>query len=123
MENIECSLQKGDIVRLKRGFDRSFDGIAVRRAALPLKEGAKYEVVEFQHRNPGVVVLREVRTFRIAGARHVIELGSEPFPYTADIFQRLCKLEPGRPVVRIAARLQFLGINWGRKYRRRGVRF
>ena len=45
MGSIACSLQKGDIVRLKRGFDRSFEALAVRRAGLLLKEGAIYEIV------------------------------------------------------------------------------
>jgi hypothetical protein len=108
MKNTGGSPQKGDLVRLKRGFDHSFEALAVRRAGLPLKEGALYEVIELQCRNPGVVLLREVSAFRIAGVQHVIDLGSAPFPYTADRFQGLRKSESGRRVVRIRARSRIL---------------
>jgi len=100
--------QKGDIVRLRQGFDRSFEAVAARRACLPLKEGAFYEVIGSEKRPASVVLtLREVRTLHIAGVRHIIDSGSEPFPYSADRFQRLCTSQSGRPVVRIAARPLF----------------
>lgn len=105
MESTGWSPQKGDIVRLKRGFDRSVEGFAGRRAGLPLKEGALYEVVGYQDRTPNVVlILREVRALHIAGVRYVIELGTETFPYISDKFQRISSSEPGRPIVRIPAR-------------------
>jgi hypothetical protein len=66
MERTEWSPQKGDIVRLKRGFDRSFEGLAVRRAGLPLREDALYEVAGHQDRTPSVVlILREARVVHI----------------------------------------------------------
>lgn len=105
METAEWSPQKGDLVRVKQGFDRSFEGLAVRRAGLPLKEGALYEVLAYEHRAYNVVlVLREVRTLQIAGVRHIIELGTDPFPYSADRFEPVCKPESNLPVVRIRAR-------------------
>ena len=92
MENTGWSPRKGDIVRLKRGFDHSFEALAGRRAGLPLKEGSLYEVVGSQHRAPNIVLtLREVRTLHVAGVRHIIESGGEPFPYSADRFQPVCK--------------------------------
>jgi len=91
VESAEWSPQKGDVVRVKKGFDRSFEALAVRRAGLPLKEGALYEVVGYEHRAPSVVlVLRQVRMLQIAGMRYIIELGTEPFAYTADRFEPVC---------------------------------
>jgi hypothetical protein len=109
MESTRSSPQKGDIVRVKQGFDRTLEALAVRRAGLPVKESALYEVVGFQHLTPSVVlILREVSAFHIAGVRHIIELGAEPFPYTSDRFQILYKSESSRPVVRIRARSRIL---------------
>jgi len=41
VDTAEWSPQKEDVVRVKQGFDRSFEALAVRRAGLPLKEGAR----------------------------------------------------------------------------------
>ncbi len=40
--------RKGDIVRLNSGFDYSFEGVAVRRAGLLLKEKALYEILGYE---------------------------------------------------------------------------
>src|SRR4051812_1634418 len=62
--------RKGDIVRLKRGFDRTLEAIGAHRAGLPLKEGALFEILDCE---PGemsiVLILREVYVVHIAGAR------------------------------------------------------
>jgi hypothetical protein len=75
---------------------------------LPLKEGAFYEVIGSEKCPASVVLtLRKVRTLQIAGVRHIIDSGTEPFPYSADRFQCLWTSQTGRPVVRIAARPLF----------------
>jgi len=80
--------RKGDIVRLKRGFDRTLEAIGAHRAGLPLKEGALFEILDCE---PGemsiVLILREVYVVHIAGARHIIKVGSEPFPYVSERFE------------------------------------
>jgi len=63
MESAGWLPQKGDIVRLKRGFDRSFEALAVQRAGLPLKESSSYEVVGYRRRIPSVVLF-SARTVR-----------------------------------------------------------
>jgi len=81
-------LRKGDIVRLKRGFDRSLEAIATRRAGLPLKEGALFEVLGCERGEMSMVLsLREVCVVHIAGARHVWKVGSAPFPYVSERFE------------------------------------
>src|SRR5689334_5881584 len=100
MRRTEWPPQKGDIVSLKPGFDHSFEGLAVRRAGLPLKENSLYEVVGYRNRTPCVVlILREVRSFHIAGVHYIFESGSESFPYTANRFQRVSSSEPWRSIV------------------------
>ena len=80
--------QKGDVVRLKSGFDRSLEGIAVRRAGLPLSEGALYEVVGCARGETSLVLmLSQVRVVRVAGVRHVARTGSAPFPYISERFE------------------------------------
>jgi hypothetical protein len=79
--------QKGDIVRLKRGFDHSFEGLGVRRAGLPLREGALYEVIAYNRAPTPVLTLCEVRVVHIIGARHVTKVNSKQFPYVSDRFQ------------------------------------
>lgn len=80
--------QKGDIVRLKPGFDRTLEGIAVRRAELPLNEKAIYEVLGYERRESGLVLtLRQVRRVHIGGVWRVSKLNSESFPYIAERFE------------------------------------
>jgi hypothetical protein len=75
----------GDIVRLKPGFDHSLEGMAVRRAGLPLKEKALYEILGYERGEVSrVLTLREVRVVHVGGVRHVTKVGSEPFPYVLD---------------------------------------
>jgi hypothetical protein len=80
--------RKGDIVRLKAGFDRTLEAIAARRAGLPLEESARYEVLGCA---PGemslVLTLSQVRVVRVAGVRHVTRTGSAPFPYVSERFE------------------------------------
>ena len=61
------------IVRLKPGFDRSLEGVAVRRARLPLSEKGVYEVLECDRReaNP-VLILCEVSRIHIGGVWRII---------------------------------------------------
>ena len=80
--------RKGEIVRLKRGFDRTLEAIAARRAGLPLKEGARYEVLAWRRGETSpVLTLSEVRVVRVAGVRHVTRIGSAPFPYVSERFE------------------------------------
>jgi hypothetical protein len=80
--------QEGDIVRLKPGFDRTFEALGVRRAGLPLKEKALYEVLGYEQRELSrVLMLREVHVVHVAGVRHVTKVGSEPFPYALEKFE------------------------------------
>jgi hypothetical protein len=82
--------QKGDIVRLRPGFDRSFEGIAVRRAGLPLNEKRIYEVCGFERRESALVLtLHEVRRVHVGGVWRVTKLNSEPFPYAGEKFEPL----------------------------------
>jgi hypothetical protein len=39
--------RKGDIVRLKPGFDRTLEAVAAHRAGLPLQESARYDVLGY----------------------------------------------------------------------------
>lgn len=81
-------MRKGDIVRLKRGSDRSLEAIAARRAGLPMKEGALFEVLDCKRGEVSIVlVLREVYVADVAGARHIPRVGSEPFPYVSERFE------------------------------------
>jgi hypothetical protein len=55
-------------VRLKSGFDRSLEGMAARRAGLPLSESALYEVVGCARGETSLVLmLSQVRVVRVAG--------------------------------------------------------
>jgi hypothetical protein len=87
MRNIRWPPQKGDIVRLKRGFDDSFEALGARRAGLPLREGALYEVVASDRVLTPVLTLCEVRVLYIIGVRHVTKAGSEQFSYASDRFE------------------------------------
>jgi hypothetical protein len=81
-------LRKGDIVRLKSGFDRSLEGMAIRRAGLPLKENTLYQVLACERGDTDVVLtLSEVRVFRVAGVRHVVKVGPGKFPYVSERFE------------------------------------
>jgi hypothetical protein len=81
--------RKGDIVRLKPGFDHSLEGMAVRRARLPLKEKALYEILGYERIEASfVLTLCEVRVVHVGGVRHVTKVGSEPFPYVLERFER-----------------------------------
>ncbi len=81
--------RKGDIVRLKPGFDNSFEGVAVRRAGLPLKEKALYEILGYEQSEVSfVLTLCEVRVLHVSGVRHVTKVGSKPFPYVVEKFER-----------------------------------
>ena len=99
MRCIRWTPQNGDIVRLKRGFDHSFEAIAVRRAGLPLREGALYEVIRSDGAPTPVLTLCEVRVVHITGARHVTKVGSEQFSYASDRFESVFKQDTrrGRP--------------------------
>jgi hypothetical protein len=82
--------RQGDIVRLKSGFDTSLEGVAVRRAGLPLKEKALYEIFGYERGEVGfVLTLCEVRVVHVGGVRHVTKVGSEPFPYALEKFERV----------------------------------
>jgi hypothetical protein len=82
------SPQTGDVVRLKAGFDHSFEGFGARRAGLPLREGALYQVIGLDRLAPGpVLTLCEVGVVHINGARHLAKVGSEQFPYLSDKFE------------------------------------
>ena len=82
--------RKGDIVRLKPGFDSSLEGVAVRRAGLPLKEKALYEIRGYERGEIGfVLTLSEVRIVHVGGVRHVTKVGSEPFPYVSEKFEHV----------------------------------
>ena len=82
------ALRKGDIVRVKRGFDRSLEGMAVRRAGLPLKEDCLYQIVAFERgETDAVLILRKVRVFRVGGVRHIVKVRSETFPYVSERFE------------------------------------
>lgn len=79
--------RKGDIVRVKPGFDRSLEAVATRRAGLPLKENCLYQVLDSKPGETGVVlILGEVRVFRVGGVRYVVKGKSESFPYVAGRF-------------------------------------
>jgi hypothetical protein len=81
-------LRRGDIVRLKRGFDRSFEAIAARRAGLPLREGALFEIMDCERGEVSMVlILREVYVVNVAAATHIARIGSELFPYVAERFE------------------------------------
>ena len=68
--------RKGDIVRLKPGFDNSMEGVAVRRARLPLKEKALYEIIGYERSEVSfVLTLCEVRVVHVCGVRHVTKVG------------------------------------------------
>jgi hypothetical protein len=82
--------RKGDVVRLKPGFDHSLEGVAVRRAGLPLKEKALYEILRYERSEVSfVLTLREVRVVHVGGVRHVTKVGSEAFPYVSEKFERV----------------------------------
>jgi len=82
--------QKGDLVRLKPGFDRSLDGVAVRRAGLPLREKRIYEVLGYERGESDLVLtLCEVSRIHIGGVWVITKLTSEPFPYVAARFELL----------------------------------
>jgi hypothetical protein len=82
--------RKGDIVCLKPGFDNSLEGVAVRRAGLPLKEKALYEILRYERSEVSfVLTLCEVRVVHVGGVRHVTKVGSEPFPYVLEKFERV----------------------------------
>jgi len=83
-------------VCLKPGFDRSFEAVAARRAGLPLKEGAFYEVLGCQQGEISVVLsLREVRVVHVGGIQHVTKVSSEIFPYVAERFEPAFKPKSG----------------------------
>lgn len=82
------ALKKGDIVRLKPKFDQSLEGLAVRRAGLPLRENCLYQVIDLKAGEIGVVLtLIEVRVFHLGGARHVAKIGYKTFPYVSERFE------------------------------------
>jgi hypothetical protein len=82
------SLRKSDIVRLRRGFDRSLEAIATRRAGLPLKESALFEILGCERGDVDIVLtLREVYVVYVAGARRIAKVGSAPFPYVSARFE------------------------------------
>jgi hypothetical protein len=87
-EGVGGRLRKGDIVRLKPGFDRTFEAIGARRAGLPLREGVYFEVLGCEQGEAIVVTLRAVYLIHVAGARRVTtKVGSEPFPYVSERFE------------------------------------
>ena len=82
--------RKGDIVRLKPGFDHSLEGVAVRRAGLPLKEKALYEILGYERSEVSfVLTLCEVSVVHVGGVRHVTKIGSKPFPCVLEKFERV----------------------------------
>jgi hypothetical protein len=84
--------QKGDVVRLESGFDRSLEAIAARRAGLPLSESAFYEVVGCARGETSLVLmLSQVRVVRVGGVRHIARTGSAPFPYISERFKLVPK--------------------------------
>lgn len=81
-------LRKGDIVRLKPGFDRSLEAMAVRRAGLPLRENCLYQILDSKRGETDVVlILAEVRVFHIGGVRHVVKARCRSFPYVSERFE------------------------------------
>ena len=82
--------RKGDIVRLKPGFDHSLEGLAVRRAGLPLKEKALYEILGYERSEVSfVLTLCEVCVIHVGGVHRVTKVGSEPFPFVLEKFERV----------------------------------
>jgi hypothetical protein len=82
--------RKGDIVRLKPGFDRTLEAIAARRAGLPLEESARYEVLGCARGEMSrVLSLSQVHVVCVAGVQHVTRVGSAPFPYVSERFEPL----------------------------------
>ncbi|HEY5064515.1 MAG TPA: hypothetical protein VIJ04_06850 [Xanthobacteraceae bacterium] len=90
-EKVGSQPRPGDIVRTKAGFDQSLEGHAARRAGLPLREGRLYQVVGCEQGEiDTVLILSEIHIFRIVGIRQVVKVGSSPFPYVSERFERAC---------------------------------
>ena len=80
--------RRGDIVRLKPGFDQTLEAMAARRAGLPLEEGFRYEVLGCERSETGLLLtLRQVRVVRVGGIRQVATVGWPPFPYVSERFE------------------------------------
>ena len=80
--------RKGEIVRLKPGFDRTLEAIAARRAGLPLHEAARYEVLGCERGEMSLVlILRQVRVVRVGGIRRVAKVDCSSFPYVSARFE------------------------------------
>ena len=83
-------LRRGDIVRLKSNFDQSLEGLAARRAGLPLKEKRLYQILDLEKAETSLVLtLSEVRVFHLGGVKHITKIGSESFPYISSRFERV----------------------------------
>lgn len=81
-------IRKGDIVRVKPGFDQTLTALAARRAGLPLRENSLYQVLDCELGEIDIVLnLIEVRVFRVGGVRHVVKIGAGPFPYVSKQFE------------------------------------
>jgi hypothetical protein len=83
-------LRRGDIVCLKPNFDQSLEGLAARRAGLPLKEKRLYQILDMKKGETSLVLtLNEVRVFHLGGVTHITKIGSETFPYVSSRFERM----------------------------------